>query len=154
MQSTTEAQQRRAAFHISVDGACYLTLLSIPIGRATPRVLLRKTSRRCDLRNRMEDEAIAGRSEKSYGKLRAGRSFSPATPLRPVFNLRRLHRLPLHIRGIVSATTFERDDVIHNIAFATLGITSLFHEGIAGSRAPLDLSVGAALSEGRFLRPV
>jgi hypothetical protein len=75
----------------------------------------------------------------------------PSTiPLRPVLNLRLLYRLPLHIRQNIGAATFERHDVIHDVTFPTFRITSLFHKGMAGSRAPLDLSVGAASGDGRL----
>jgi hypothetical protein len=75
----------------------------------------------------------------------------PTIPLRPVLNLRLLYRLPLHVGRNISTATFERSDVIDNVALAPLRIAAPLHEFISRGSTPFDFALSIALSDCRFL---
>src|SRR5262249_27939539 len=70
----------------------------------------------------------------------------------PVFNLRFPHRLPLHVRGNFSSATFQRHDVIHDVALPPLRITCPPHEVRSCRRATLDPAVATSYGDRRSLR--
>src|SRR5262249_40539575 len=65
--------------------------------------------------------------------------FSPTVSFASIFNLRLLHGLPLHIRGIINTATFERNDVINDVAFPASWIARAPHEVCTCRRASLIL---------------
>jgi hypothetical protein len=80
------------------------------------------------------------------------RTQAPRTiSFRAVLNLRFRYSLPLHIGRNVSATTFERHDVIHNVTFPASRIAGPPHEVGSRSGTAFNSAVGVAWSNRRFL---
>lgn len=108
---------------------------------------------------RIRLESLRYLSDRVYGKA-GGRLLKvpftfllPATvSFRSVLDLRLLHRLPLHIRRIVSAATFERNDVIHDVAFPPFRVTGSPHELGTCRGAALDLAVATSFGDAGFCR--
>ena len=58
-----------------------------------------------------------------------------------VFRLRFLNRLPLRICRAIAAVTFQRDDVIHDIAGPAMWVPGRLHELMLGGFTAFDFSV-------------
>src|SRR5262249_32192208 len=88
---------------------------------------------------------IAAPNQNNKLLLRSARAelllLASAVSFRSILDLRFLHALPLHVGRNISAATFERDDVIDNVALPTFGITRLPHEVCACRGAVLDFLV-------------
>jgi len=74
----------------------------------------------------------------------------PAVSFCAVLDLRFCYRLPFHIGRNISATTFERNDVIHDVASPAFGISRPPHEVGSCRGASLDLAVAAPRLRFRF----
>src|ERR1051325_2958226 len=67
---------------------------------------------------------------------------STPDPLSPVFRLRCLDRLPLHVGRIVGSSAGERSDVIDHVAWTTLRVAGLHFKLVSRRRTPLDPAMG------------
>src|SRR5689334_15349050 len=68
-----------------------------------------------------------------------------------LLDLRFCYRLPLHIGRGISASTFERNDVIHDVAPSGPSDSPPLHEARARRGAAFDLAVAAPFGDRRFL---
>src|SRR5437588_11324251 len=96
------------------------------------------------IRRRDPDPSSKNSAEKdlvisTYGK-RSPSLLLSTIPLGPIFNLRLLYRLPLHLRWNVRTTAFERDEMIDDVTLPAPALACLLRDCISNSHTCLDLA--------------
>jgi len=77
--------------------------------------------------------------------------FPPTVSFASVLNLRLLRRLPLHVRESIGTATFERHDVINDVALPPSRITRAPHESARAEELRLILPLLSRLATVDFL---